>query len=71
MNPEPGDLPSVSKQFAFRGEGGSAFARGLDSSFGIQFRNSQFPFRGRQLYAGGNCLCRGLVSLSSSLSLSD
>jgi hypothetical protein len=25
MNPKPGDLPSVSKQFAFRGEGGSAF----------------------------------------------
>jgi hypothetical protein len=25
MNPKPGNLPSVSKQFAFRGEGGSAF----------------------------------------------
>ena len=25
MNPKPGDLPSVSKRFAFRGEGGSAF----------------------------------------------
>ena len=36
MNPKPGNLPSVSKQFAFRGEGGSAFC--AQSRF--EFRDS-------------------------------
>ena len=42
-------------------------ARGLDSSFGIQFRNSQLfhPADGNSTRVE-NCLCRGLVLVSSS-----
>ena len=54
MNPKPGDRPSVSKQFAFRGEGGSAFcAQSRFAVFGIQFRNSQsVPSRGSATLRG-------------------
>jgi hypothetical protein len=70
MNPKPGDLPSGSKRFAFRGEGGSASARA------VSIRVSGFNFAISSFHsADGNstrveiCLCHGLELVSSSHSL--